>query len=113
MGLRGPKHERVLFVSEHFLDHPKIGELTDAEFRSWMRILLESLKSGNGEEVPSHVYGVSRRRVERLVEVGLLDRTEGALVVHGWDSWNGTAAYKRFLGRERVRRLRARRSGEM
>lgn len=113
MGRRGPESERVLFVSEHFLDHPKIGVLTDGEFRTWMRILIEQLRNGGTSEVPQHAYGISRRRLERLIEVGLLDREGTRLHVHGWDKWNSREAYKRFLTRERVRRLRERRRSEM
>jgi len=108
MGLRGPKSERVLFLSENFLRHPKIRSLTDAEFRCWMEILLEQLRTGNGSQLPQRDYGLSRRRRERLIELGLLDEIEGSLHIHGWDSWNGREAYKRFLARERKRRQRAR-----
>lgn len=113
MGSRGPKAERVLFVSEHFLDHPKVKELTDAEFRSWVRVLIEQLRNGGTADLPDHGYGLSRRRLERFVQIGLLDTEEGHLRVHGWDRWNGREAYKRFLTRERVRRLRERRRDEM
>lgn len=113
MGHRGPKSERVLFLSENFLRHPKIRSLTDAEFRCWIEILCEQLRTGNGSELPRGVYGLSRRRRERLIELGLLDEVDGDLHIHGWESWNGREAYKRFLTRERVRRLRERRSSEM
>lgn len=103
-----PQSDRVLFVSEHFFDDPKIVALSDAEFRTWVGILLEQLRSGNGSVLPRHAYGTPRRRLERLVEVGLLDSSGDALHVHGWDSWNGREAYKRFLARERKRRQRKR-----
>lgn len=112
MGARGPKHERVLFLSEHFFTHPKIRALSDAEFRCWVGVLLEQLANGNAAALPEHLYGLSRRRVERLLELGLLEEEEGRLLVHGWDQWNGREAYKRFLNRERVRRHRERRSAE-
>ena len=111
MGQRGPKSERVLFLSENFLRHPKIRSLTDAEFRCWIEILIEQLRTSNGAELPAWNV-LSKRRRERLLELGLLDEIDGRLHIHGWESWNGREAYKRFLTRERVRRLRERRASE-
>lgn len=108
--MRGRPSERVLFVSEHFLDHPKVRQLTDSEFRSWMLVLLGQLRNDDSD-LPGYAYGISRRRLERFVDLELLDRDEGVLRVHGWDEWNGREAYKRFLARQRKRRQRARETG--
>ena len=103
---RGRPSELVLFVSVDFYDDPKIASLTMAEREQWIKILMDQLRSGNGSELPAHAYGVSRGRVARYAEVGLLDDIEGRFHVHGWDEWNGREAYKRFLARERKRRQR-------
>ena len=113
MGRRGPKPDRVLFMDGGFLEDPKIIALTSPEKVEWLRILLDHVRYGNGSELPRHVYGASRGKLKRFLELGLVDEVEGSLHVHGWDAWNGRDAYKRFLGRERVRRLRERRGSEM
>ncbi len=113
MGKRGPKRERILFLDSGFLDDAKVSALTDGELRAWLRILLEQVRSANGSEIPGHAYGVSRKRIQKLIELGLVDDAEGIWQVHGWDSWNGRDAYKRFLNRERVRRHRGRPPHEM
>lgn len=113
MGKRGPKIERVLLLGGGFLEDPKIRGLSAADKVEWLRVLLDHVRYGNGPDLPEHLYGLSRRRAERFRELGLLDEVEGCLQVHKWDEWNGREAYKRFLGRERVRRLRERRASEM
>jgi mannose/cellobiose epimerase-like protein (N-acyl-D-glucosamine 2-epimerase family) len=110
---RGRPYEPILFLAGGFLEDPKIVALTPGEKLEWLRLLLEHVRYGNGSDLPGHGYGVSRRRLERFSELGLLDEEEGVLYVHGWDQWNGRDAYKRFLTRERVRRLRARRESDL
>lgn len=113
MGKRGPKVERVLFIDADFFDHPKITALTRTEREQWLRLLADQLRTGNGSDLPPHAYGVPRKRLERYLELGLLDQEDDVLCVHNWERWNGREAYKRFLNRERVRRHRARRRAEM
>jgi len=113
MAKRGRPSDLVLFVSVDFFRDPKVQALTPAERLQWLEILTEQLRTGNGAELPSHAYGCSRRRVQRFREVGLLDEVEGSLHVHKWDEWNGREAYKRFLTRERVRRFRRKRDGDL
>lgn len=103
-----PQSDRILFVSEHFLSHPKISELTDREFREWVFVLIEQLRSNNGGNLPTHAYGIPRQRLRRFAELGLLDSEGDRYHVHGWEKWNGREAYKRFLARERKRRQRER-----
>lgn len=110
---RGRPYEPILFLAGGFFEDPKIVALTQAEKLEWLRLLLDHVRYGNGANLPPHGYGVSRKRLQRFSELGLLDDEEGALHVHGWDQWNGREAYKRFLTRERVRRLRARREGDL
>lgn len=109
----GRPSELVLFVDVNFWDDPKVRNLTPREQNQWLRILAEQLKSGNGACFPFGSWGLTRGQLERYIEAGLLVSVEGELHVHKWDEWNGREAYKRFLGRERVRRLRARRQGDL
>lgn len=113
MGLRGPKSELVLLVDVNFWDDPKIQKLSAHERDQWLHILAEQLRTGNGATLPLGSWGLSKQRVSRYVDAGLLDKVDEELRVHKWDEWNGREAYKRFLGRERIRRLRARRKSEL
>jgi len=108
MAKRGGR-ERILFLSEGFLDDPRIAGLTDSEFRAWVRVLTDQLRFGNGgSELRSPL---APRRQRRYLDVGLLEQDEeGRLHVHAWDRWNGREAWKKALTRERVRRHRARRA---
>jgi hypothetical protein len=110
---RGRPSDLVLFVDPGFWEHPKVASLTAVERDAWLRILAEQLRSRNGDTLPLGAWGLTRKRIQRYLEAGLLDEKNGSLVVHGWDSWNGREAYKRFLTRERVRRLRARRISDL
>src|SRR5688572_29885146 len=110
---RGRPSELVLFVDPGFWQNPKGRALTPTERDEWLRLLAELLKAGNGGEIPDHAFGVSGKRVQRYLDVGLIDNDEGVFKVHGWDEWNGRDAYRRFLTRERVRRLRKRKRAEL
>lgn len=110
---RGRPSELVLFVDVNFWDNPKVIGLTTLERERWLWLLAEQLKAANSKELPGHVYGVPRKRIERYLEAGLLEEVEGRLHVHGWDDWNGHKAFKRLLTRERVRRFRERRQGDL
>ena len=101
-----PESERVLFVAGSFLEDPKIRSLSAVDKLEWLRILLDHVRYGNGSYLPEHLYGLSRRRAQRFLEVGLLVDEGGVFQVHNWDAWNGREAYKRFLARERKRRQR-------
>lgn len=110
---RGRPSELVLFVDVNFWDDPKVRTLNAHERDQWLRILAEQLRSGNGSLLPFGAWGVPKKRLQRYLDAGLLVDRDGKLHVHKWDEWNGREAYKRFLGRERVRRLRARRQSDL
>ena len=110
---RGRPSELVLFVDVNFWDDAKVKQLSVHERDQWLRILAEQLRTGNGSKLPLGAWGVAKKRLERYLATGLLVEIEGELHVHKWDEWNGREAYKRFLGRERVRRLRARRQSDL
>jgi hypothetical protein len=110
---RGRPSELVLFVDVKFWENPKVVGLTALERERWLWLLAEQLKTGSGRELPEHAYGVPRKRIARFLEAGLLDEVGGRLHVHDWDEWNGHKAYKRLLTRERVRRFRERRNGDL
>ena len=110
---RGRPSELVLFVDVNFWEDPKIANLSPSEQNQWLRILAEQLRSGNGPRLPFGYWGLTRKQLGRYIQAGLLIDVEGELHVNNWNSWNGRDAYKRFLTRERVRRLRARRNGDL
>lgn len=110
---RGRPSELVLFVDPNFWDDPRVRALSPADRDQYLRILAEQLKARNGAHLPWGAWGVPRTRLRKYVEAGLLREEDDDLVIEDWDAWNGREAYKRFLTRERVRRLRARRHGDL
>lgn len=74
-----------LRVDDGFADHPKLGKLTDPEFRVWMRILCNCARYRNPTvDESSGVKGLDSRKIAKYVERGLLDQEDGRLVVHDW-----------------------------
>lgn len=110
---RGRPSELVLFVDVNFWDDPKVASLTPREQNQWLRVLAEQLRSGNGGCLPFGSWGLTQGQLGKYIQAGLLVDVEGELHVNNWDAWNGRDAYKRFLTRERVRRLRQRRNGDL
>lgn len=76
-----------LRVDDGFADHPKLGKLTDPEFRVWMRILCYCAKYRDptvDESTANTIKGLDSRKIAKYETVGLLDRAGDQRVVHDW-----------------------------
>jgi hypothetical protein len=76
-----------LRIDDGFTANGKIAQLTDNEFRCWMRLLCHCAKvkdptvdKATIQEVP----GLTSRRVGRLIELQLLDKIGEMAEVHDW-----------------------------
>ena len=91
------------------LDHPKVGKLTDAQFRTWVGVLCVACR-GDGALPPIVDLAFSLRllpkdaakRVDVLVAAGLVDRDGEKLRPHNWD----IRQFKSDGSTERVKRFR-------
>jgi len=94
--------ERVLNMwvklDDGFASHPKIAQLSDKEFRVWVRLLCycARYKSVNGEigSARNEVIGVTEAFLKKAGEVGLLDDVDGQLCVHDWQDYLPARALK-------------------
>lgn len=84
-----------LRVDDGFTEHYKIAELTDKEFRVWMRTLCYAARN-NGRRgrltaaMRREILGLNATVTRRFVSLGLLDQEEepGALTIHDWRVYN-------------------------
>jgi hypothetical protein len=77
-------------LDDGFTNHPKIVQLSDSEFRTWIRLLCYCARV----EDPSvdlatkrEVAGLTSRRVSRFAELGLLDRLDASYEIHDWSTY--------------------------
>lgn len=107
---------RWLRLYDDVVNDPKIIKLSDEIFRAWVNLLCIASKHG-GALPPIDDLAIMLRIkphkvaavIARLVQFGLLDRTEAGFVPH---NWNGRQ-YKSDVSTERVKRFRdSRRNGE-
>lgn len=96
-----------LRIDDGFTANTKIAQLTDAEFRVWMRLLCHCA----GSRDPSvdavarrEVSGLTARRVERFRQLDLVDKVGDDFEVHGWSDF----LPKDATNAERQKRWRAR-----
>lgn len=100
-----------LRIDDGFAEHYKIAELSDREFRTWMRTLCYAARN-NGREgrltaaMRREIVGLSPQLVKNLVDLGLLDDLGGGVVqVHDWRAYNPkdpTAAERQARSRAAV-----------
>lgn len=85
-----------LRIDDGFAEHYKISELTDKEFRVWVRLLCYAARN-NGRAgrltaaMRREVVGLTDAMTKRFVTLGLLDNDdddEGVLAVHDWRAYN-------------------------
>jgi hypothetical protein len=84
-----------LRIDDGFAEHYKIAELTDREFRVWVRILCYAARN-NGRAgrltaaMRREIVGLTDPMVKRFLTIGLLDDDDedGVLAVHDWRSYN-------------------------
>lgn len=93
-------------------DDPKIGQLSDANFRSWTYLLCVASKNDGLIPDDLKTLGYTLRRppnktadiIQVLLSAGLLERCEGGFKPH---NWNGRQ-FKNDVSTERVKRFRER-----
>jgi hypothetical protein len=96
-------------LDDRFTENPKILELSDAEFRTWVRLLCHCAHVGDPSvdvKTRREVAGLSKTRIDHFAVLGLLDRLDGAYEVHDWLTY----APKDATSAERVSRFRARKA---
>lgn len=74
-------------LDDRFDEHPKVADLTDAEFRTWLRVLCycSRVKDPTVDRATRNsVAGLTAARVKRYADLGLLDVSDGVHVVHDW-----------------------------
>lgn len=101
-----------LRIDDGFADHPKIGVLTDKEFRVWMKTLCYCARYQDptvDEATMGSISGLSVKTLARFVGLGLLDKRLTSHVVHDWVAY----APKDSTGAERQAKWRANRNGHV
>lgn len=99
-----------LRIDDGFSDHPKIGVLTDSEFRVWIRTLCYCARYRDptvDDATIAAVSGLNSRRIRRFFDLNLLQREGDGFVVHDWDTY----APKDPTGAARQAKWRANRNG--
>jgi hypothetical protein len=76
-----------LRIDDGYTSNSKIAQLTDVEFRVWMRLLCHCARS-HDPSVDSvalrEVAGLDKRRVSTFSELGLIDSMGDSFEVHDW-----------------------------
>jgi len=106
---REPAEMTWLRIEDGFMENPKILQLTDHQFRLWMRILCFCARAKDptvDELTIRAVPGLGWKRLVGFLDVGLLDRVGGAYEVHDWLKYQP----KDPTGASRQARFRARRN---
>lgn len=96
-----------LRIDDRFASHPKVAQLSDKEFRVWMRTLCfcASYEDPTVDRVAvNEIKGLTRAMVMRFAEIGLLDPSDAGHEVHDWEHYQP----KDRTGAERQARWRAR-----
>lgn len=76
-----------LRIDDGFASHPKIGKLSDRDFRVWMRVLCHCARYEDptvDEATMAEVKDLTSQRIARYRELGLLDRSGRSFEVHDW-----------------------------
>jgi hypothetical protein len=83
-----------LRIDDGFAEHYKISELTDKEFRIWMRTLCYAARNNGrqGRLTPAmrrEIVGFTPTFAKKLVALGLLDQdADDVLAIHDWRTYN-------------------------
>ena len=76
-----------LRIDDGYTSNSKIAQLTDGEFRVWMRLLCHCARS-HDPSVDSvalrEVSGLNRKRIATLADLGLIDSVGDSFEVHDW-----------------------------
>jgi hypothetical protein len=105
-----------LRIDDGFTANSKVAQLSDAEFRAWMRLLCHCARSRDpsvDEVAIREVSGLNSRRIRRYADLGLLDEVGDHFEVHDWAHYlpkDATNADRQ--ARWRARQRNARNAGE-
>jgi hypothetical protein len=84
-----------LRIDDGFSEHHKIAELTDREFRVWIRVLCYSARNPNktgrlSRAMRKEIVGLTAPITRRFITLGLLDQDAdpGIVCVHDWRTYN-------------------------
>jgi hypothetical protein len=101
-----------LRLDDGFTANSKIAQLSDAEFRAWMRLLCHCARSRDpsvDEVAIREVSGLNSRRIRRYADLGLLDEIGSHFEVHDWAKYlpkDATNADRQARWRARQRNAR-------
>lgn len=81
-----------LKLDDGFAAHPKIAQLTDKQFRTWVRLLchLSRYDSDNGlvtDATRKDLSGITPVFVTKCTSLCLLDLVAGEMYVHNWETY--------------------------
>lgn len=82
-----------LRIDDHFMTHPKIRALNDSQFRVYLRLICVCSQHENptiDAGILREVQGLRQPLLERLAELGLLDRNSAnphQYTVHNWNRY--------------------------
>ena len=96
-----------LRIDDRFASHPKVAQLTDREFRVWMRLLCfcAAYQDPSVDKVAlNEVNGLSSVMVTRFGTLGLLDVVGDSFEIHDWAHFQP----KDLTGAERQAKWRSR-----
>ena len=96
-----------LRIGDEFASHPKIAQLTDREFRVWMRTLCFCARYQDptiDEVALIEVPGLTKTIVTKLGTLGLIDVVGDKFEIHDWAGYQPKDA----TGAERQAKWRAR-----
>ena len=96
-----------LRIDDRFASHPKVAQLSDKEFRSWVRLLCfcAAYQDPSVDNVAlSEVPGLTKHMIARFASLGLLDPAGDVYEIHDWIKF----IPKDATGAERQARWRAR-----
>lgn len=97
-----------LRVDDAFTSNSKIAQLTDAEFRVWMRLLCHCARAKDptvDAATMNEVAGLTKARVSLFASLGVIDEIGSSWVVHDWQQYQPKDA----TGAERQAKWRANR----
>ncbi len=101
-----------LRVDDGFASHPKIGKLSDKDFRIWVRVLCHCARYEDptvDDATMGEVKDLTEARIKRFHELRLLDKSGHAYEVHDWVKY----LPKDKTGADRQALWRARRNGRV
>ena len=75
-------------IQDSFGEHEKIEQLTDKDFRAFIRVICWASRRQTDGHIPLHMLSalrMSEEQVKRMVEVGVIDRNgDGGWVIHDY-----------------------------